>query len=140
MIPLRLVLDTNVIVSAALKPDGSPRAVLTLALTKPAQLYVSQEIFAEYKQVLARPKFRIRRGLRIQFLQLIRNRARFVHLKKLLEIAKDPDDNKFLECADSARADYIVTGNPRHFPRYWKNTKVITPADLLTIAAPHLIP
>jgi uncharacterized protein len=139
MIPLRLVLDTNVIVSAALKPDGSPRAVLTLALTRPAQLYMSPEIFTEYKQVLARPKLKIRRGLRAQFLQLIRNRARFVYPKQLLDVAKDPDGNKFLECTDAARADYLVTGNPRHFPKYWKNTKVIIPADLLSIVAPHLI-
>lgn len=138
MISLRLVLDTNVIVSAALKPDGLPRAVLTLALTHPARLYLSPQMFAEYKQVLARPKLKIRRGLRIQLLQLIRNHARFVQPKQSLEIANDTDDNKFLECADVARADYLVTGNLRHFPRYWKNTKVISPADLLTIAAPHL--
>ena len=42
MIPLRLVLDTNIIVSAALKPDGLQRTVLLLALTKPARLYVNE--------------------------------------------------------------------------------------------------
>jgi predicted nucleic acid-binding protein len=56
-----------------------------------------------------------------------------------LEITRDPDDNIFLECADAARADYLVTGNPRHFPKFWKNTKVITSRELLNIVAPHLI-
>ena len=47
MIPLRLVLDTNIVVSAALEPDGLQRTVLLLAITKPARLYVSDEILAE---------------------------------------------------------------------------------------------
>ncbi len=140
MIPLRLVLDTNVIVSAALKPDGLPLTVLMLAMTRPAQLYVSSEIFAEYREVIARPELKIRRGLRRQFLQLIKNHSRLVHPARPLQIAKDPGDDKFLECADAARADYLVTGNLRHFPKFWKKTKVITPGELLSIVAPHLIP
>ncbi len=39
MIPLRLVIDTNILVSAALKPDGLQRTVLVLAITKPARLF-----------------------------------------------------------------------------------------------------
>jgi predicted nucleic acid-binding protein len=54
-------------------------------------------------------------------------------------VTKDPDDNKFLECADAGRADYLVTGNQRHFPRFWKNTKVITSREFIGIVAPHLI-
>lgn len=61
MIPLRLVLDTNIIVSAALKPDGLQRTVLLPALTKPARLYVTGVILAEYAEVLARPELKIRR-------------------------------------------------------------------------------
>jgi predicted nucleic acid-binding protein len=55
-------------------------------------------------------------------------------------VTNDPDDNKFLECADAARADYPVTVNLRHFPRFWKGTKVITWRDFISIVAPHLIP
>jgi predicted nucleic acid-binding protein len=54
-------------------------------------------------------------------------------------VAKDPDDDKFLECAGAARADYLVTGNQRHFPKFWKKTKVITPREFIGIVAPHLI-
>jgi putative PIN family toxin of toxin-antitoxin system len=140
MIPLRLVIDTNIVVSAALKPDGLQRTVLVLAITKPARLYVSKAIFAEYREVLARPELRIRRGLRQQLLQLIRNRAQMVDPARALQIAKDPDDNKFLECAEAARADYLITGNLRHFPKFWKQTKVITTREFISIAAPHFIP
>ena len=139
MIPLRLVLDTNIIVSAALKPDGLQRTVLLLALTKPARLYVNEAIIAEYASVLARPELKIRKGLRQQLLQLIRSRCYRVAPTKRLQVTPDPDDNIFLECVDAARADYLVTGNQRHFPRFWKKTKVITSREFISIVAPYLI-
>jgi uncharacterized protein len=139
MIPLRLVLDTNIVVSAALKPDGLQRTILLLALMPPARLYVTDAILAEYQSVLARPELRIRKGLRRQLLQLVRNRSHSVTVSRRLQATKDPDDNKLLECADAARADYLVTGNQRHFPKFWKRTKVITSREFISIVAPHLI-
>jgi putative PIN family toxin of toxin-antitoxin system len=138
MIPLRLVVDTNIVVSAALKPDGLQRTVVILAITKPARLYVSDAIMAEYREVLARPELKIRKGLQHQLLQLIKSRARRVSPPRRLQVTQDPDDNRFLECADAARADYLVTGNQRHFPRFWKKTKVITSREFISIVAPHL--
>jgi uncharacterized protein len=139
MIPLRLVLDTNIVVSAALKPDGLQRTVLVLAITPPARLYVSEAIFAEYRAVLARPELRIRKGLQRQLLQLVKNRSHFVAVSRPLQATKDPGDDKFLECADAARADYLITGNQRHFPKFWKRTKVVTSREFISIVAPHLI-
>ena len=139
MIPLRLVIDTNIVVSAALKPDGLQRTVLLLAMTRPARLYVSEPILAEYRDVLARPELKIRKGLRQQLLQLIKSHSQIVKPARQLQVARDPDDNIFLECADAARADYLVTGNPRHFPKFWKKTKVIGSREFLSIVAPHLI-
>ena len=69
MVPLRLVIDTNILVSAALRPDGLQRAVFVVAITKPARLYVSAAILAEYREVLSRREFRIRKGLRQQLIQ-----------------------------------------------------------------------
>jgi putative PIN family toxin of toxin-antitoxin system len=139
MLPLRLVIDTNVIVSASLKPEGLQRTTLLLAITKPARLYVSRPILDEYADVLSRPEFKIRKGLRQQLLQLIRNRSNLVVPSRRLEVAGDPDDNRFLECADTARADYLITGNLKHFPRFWKKTKIITPREFIGLVAPHLI-
>jgi uncharacterized protein len=140
MIPLRLVLDTNVVVSAALKPDGLSRTVLLLAISRPAKLYVSEPIIGEYARVLARPQLRIRKGLRRQLLDLIAKHARTVRPSRPLQAAADPDDNKFLECADACRADYLITGNQRHFPAFWKQTKIVTPRQFIDIVAPHLFP
>ena len=139
MIPLRLVLDTNVVVSAALIPEGLQRTVLLLAITKPARLYVSDAIVSEYSTVLARPELKIRRGLQQQFLQLIKSYSRVVVPSRLPAVTTDPADNIFVECADAARADYLVTGNERHFPKFWKSTKIINSREFLNIISPHLI-
>lgn len=139
MIPLRLVLDTNVVVSAVLKPDGLQRTVLLLAMSKPARWYVSRAILLEYQAVLSRPELGIRRGLRNQFLQLISRKVHTVAPARPLNITPDPGDNKFLECADAARADFLITGNLRHFPAYWKRTKVVSSRDFMLVVAPHLL-
>jgi uncharacterized protein len=138
MIPLRLVIDTNVLVSAVLKPDGLQRTVFLLATAKPARWYVSGPIMEEYAAVLARPELKIRKSLRLQFIQLIKNHTHSVTPSRLPQLTTDPDDNIFLECADAARADYLVTGNQRHFPRFWKKTKIIDSREFLDIVAPHL--
>lgn len=139
MIPLRLVIDTNVVVSAALKPEGLQRTVLLLAMTKPVRWYVSDPILSEYTTVLARPELKIRKTLRQQLLQLIKNHAHVVTPSRLVQVTSDPADNIFVECADRARADYLITGNQRHFPKFWKNTKIITSREFLSVIAPHLI-
>jgi len=139
MIPLRLVLDTNIVVSAALNPEGPQRTILLLALKKPARLYLSPAILEEYRSVLSRPKLHIGRGLRRRFLQLIENGARLVEPPRRLSVARDTADNIFIECADASGADYLITGNVRDFPRYWKRTKVITSHEFLGLIAPHLL-
>jgi len=139
MLPLRIVLDTNVVVSAALKPEGLQRTVFLLAITKPARMYVSAAILSEYTQVLARPELAIRRGLRPQLLHLLRSRAFVVKPSRRIVVTPDSDDNRFLECADAARADYLITGNQRHFPMFWKCTKVISSREFVTLVAPHLL-
>ncbi|MFP5228860.1 MAG: putative toxin-antitoxin system toxin component, PIN family [Acidobacteriota bacterium] len=139
MLALRLVIDTNVLVSAALKSQSLQRTALTLAITRPASLYVSKPILDEYAEVLSRPELNIRKGLRAQFLQLIRSRAHVVTPSRRIEITNDPDDNIFIECAERARADFLITGNRKHFPAYWKSTKTVSPRDFVSLAAPHLL-
>jgi putative PIN family toxin of toxin-antitoxin system len=138
MLPLRLVIDTNVMVSAAPNPDGLERTTILLAITKPARLSVSPPILEEYAGVLAGPHLKIRKGVRQQLLQLIKDSSHIVVPSHRLEVANDPDDNIFLECADKAGADYLITGNQKHFPQFWKKTKIITSREFISLAAPHL--
>jgi putative PIN family toxin of toxin-antitoxin system len=139
MLALRLVIDTNVLVSAALKPEDLQRTTFLLAITKPARLYVTAPVLMEYADVLSRPELGIRKVLRLQLLQLIKNRSHIVEPSRHLEVTSDPEDNVFVECADAARADYLITGNQKHFPAFWKSTKIITSREFISLAAPHLI-
>jgi uncharacterized protein len=93
---------------------------------------------AEYASVLARPELKIRRGLQRRLLQLIKNHSRIVVPSRLARVAVDLDDNMFVECADAGRADYLMTVNQRHFPKFWKCTKIISPGEFLNLIAPHL--
>jgi predicted nucleic acid-binding protein len=68
-----------------------------------------------------------------------KNHGHTVVPTRRLEVTTDPADNIFLECADAARADYLVTGNQKHLPRFWKKTKVVTAREFVSLAAPHLV-
>jgi uncharacterized protein len=135
---LKVVLDTNVVVSAHLRSDGFERFVLDLALASKLQLFISAEILDEYEGVLMRPKFGIEPKLVQDSLQLIKSKAKKVRPKRSITESPDPDDNKFLECADSAGADYLVTGNKRHFPSSLGNTQVVNARELIEIITPDL--
>lgn len=134
----KIVLDTNVVVSAHLKPEGYERFVLDLALASKLHLYISADTLIEYKEVLERPKFAIDPQLLAVSLSLIESKAKKVRPTQRISVSPDPGDNKFLECADAAKADYLVTGNKRHFPEAWKTTKVVNARELLEIITPDL--
>src|SRR5262249_46566037 len=126
-----VVLDTNVIVSAHLKEDGLERFVLDLALAHKLQLFLSDEILEEYEGVLARPAFRLSAAKVGASLRLIEKAANAVRPEKKTKAAKDPDDNKFLDCAAEAPDNYLVTGNKKHFPKQWQQTRIVNARELL---------
>jgi putative PIN family toxin of toxin-antitoxin system len=132
------LLDTNVVVSAHLKTQGFERYALDLVLAGKLQLAASEAILAEYSSVLARPQFAITRKRLARPMDLIRNSAHIVRLARGLMVAHDPSDNPFLECAEVARADYLVTGHKRHFPKAWRQTLVVSARELIEWIAPDL--
>jgi uncharacterized protein len=124
---IRVVIDTNVVVSAALKPEGVEAAIVAAALGGLLQWSVSNAILAEYEGVLRRPKFSFSRRSIDNRLIEIKRAAKLVNpLQVIRELTDDPD-NRFLECAESAQADFLITGNKRHFPDEWKATIILTP-------------
>jgi uncharacterized protein len=136
---LKLVLDTNLIDSAHLNPDGLERTVLTLVLASQVAFFMTPEIFEEYQEVLAREKFDIDPALLTASLRLIKQKAGMVRSRGAVTASPDPDDNKFLECAEAAGADYLVKGNKKHFPVSWKKTKVVNARKFIEIIAPELL-
>ena len=110
---MRVVLDTNVIVSALNFP-GNERMVLELALRGRFELFLSLFILGEVAGVLTR-KFGWGEERTAQVLQAIENAATVIDPPRLPEmIAGGHADNRVLECAATANADYLVTGDRRH--------------------------
>jgi uncharacterized protein len=134
----RVVLDTNVVVSAHLRAEGLERFVLDLALAGKLGWFVSAEILDEYAGVLARKKFGIAEEKLAASLQLIAQVARKIRPQSRVSAARDLDDNKFLECAAAAKADYLVTGNKRHFPPVWEKTLVVNSREFLQRVLPDM--
>src|SRR5260370_4617266 len=129
---IRVVLDTNIIVSAYLNQNGPPFRVLKLALAGLVRLCASGPILAEYQELLERKRLPMDARRASLFLKKIRDASLLVKPVPGLSIKlPDPDDRIFLECAEAAKADYLVTGNTKHFPKEWKYTKRITPAAFL---------
>ena len=133
---IRVVLDTNILISALLQPQGLPARVFLTALagTK-AQLCVSGKIYAEYEEVIRRPKFNRREMLIEQALRAIRQNGFWIKPSEKVRACPDPDDDIFLECSQAARAHYLVTGNLKHFPANWANTQIVTARQFLNIVA-----
>src|ERR1700730_18352348 len=133
---IRVVLDTNILVSALLQPQGLPaQTFLTTVGGTAAQLCVSGDIYAEYEEVLRRPRFNRPEAVIEHTLRAIRQNGFWVKPSKKLYACSDPDDDIFLECAQAARAHYLVTGNLKHFPAKWANTQIVTARQFLNIVA-----
>jgi putative PIN family toxin of toxin-antitoxin system len=135
---IRVVLDTNVVVSAHLNPEGYERSVLDLALSGKLRMFVSEAILKEYESVLRRPKFRLKPPDVSRSLRLLRAAARIVAPYGQINVARDPSDNRFLECAEAAKADYLVTGNKRHFPKQWRQTLIVNARELVEWTIPEM--
>jgi uncharacterized protein len=128
---IRVVIDTNIVISALLRAGSLPEAVINLAFSGDVQWVASEAILAEYAEVLQRPRFAIGSARTADVMSRIRKSVLLVAPTIRIEATKDPDDNMFLECAQAGDADYIVTGNIRHFPRIWQKTRVVTPREFI---------
>jgi putative PIN family toxin of toxin-antitoxin system len=128
---IRVVLDTNVIVSALLVPTGLEASVLLLGLQKHVELCVSTPILLEYEEVLQRPRLKLQRKEVAEVLANIQANGFLVHPTKTVRLSTHEPDNRIYECAGEANADYIVTGNKKHFPDDYKNAKVVNARELL---------
>jgi uncharacterized protein len=128
---IRVVIDTNVVVSALLQSRGLPEAVVSLALSGDVQWFASEPILQEYSTVLGRRKLAIHPARVVEAMSRIRAAVSIVEPTVKITAAGDPDDNIFLECSQAAEADYIVTGNIRHFPEVWGKTRIVSPRQFI---------
>jgi uncharacterized protein len=127
----RVVLDTNILVSALLSARGNESLVLRLALSGGFEIGVSPAILNEYRSVLERPRFKLPASAINDLLSHLEKQAKLVHPTHTVEASPDESDNRFLECAETAHAEYLITGNKRHFPKDWKDTKIVNAREFL---------
>jgi len=130
---LKIVLDTNILVSAFLKPQSNPATILRLILQGNLSIVVNESILAEYYEVLARPKFDLNFNKVNIIFEFIRTRG--IKAPTLAESFSLPDssDVPFLEAALATQADALITGNKKHFPtKSCKGQKVVSPREFIS--------
>ena len=116
---MKVVIDTNIVVSAALK-DREPEAVIRFIVSHPQYEWIaSRDILAEYIEVLQRPKFRLPATLLQEWSDLFETFVILVDVTVAVDFPRDQKDAKFLACAITAEADYMLTGD-RDFTEAYK--------------------
>lgn len=132
---MRVVLDTNVLLSALAFPGGKPDHVLQRVRRGEVELFLSAFILAELERIL-RDKFRFTKRQTDERVAAIRRMATLVDPAERITLvtAKD-DDNRILECAVAAHADYLVTGDKEHLLplRSIGTSQIVTPAAFLEL-------
>lgn len=108
---MKVLIDTNVLVSAALK-DKDPEAVILFVAEQPDfEWIVSTEILAEYRTVLSRAKFNLPEAVRQRWLAVLEILTTTVEVNTALEFPRDQKDAKFLACALTVQAEFFITGD-----------------------------
>ena len=130
---LKVVYDTNVVVSGLISDRGIPALLLDLVFNERVSLILSPQVFDEYDRVLGRPKFRISEAQKASVLKKLRSLAHWVEPRQRITLSRDPDDDRFLECAAAGEADFLVTGNLRHFPKAFRRTRIVGPRQFFEI-------
>ena len=129
---MRVVLDTNVLISSFLTSAGNPSRILRLILQGDLEIAINEQILAEYTEVASRPIFRLDREKVRIVLDYLRSAA--IHAPSLPVVPSLPDhgDEPFLEAVLSTKSDFLITGNKKRYPaRLFKNVTVVTPAEFL---------
>ena len=128
---MSVVLDTNILISALISPFGAQARVLNLVLAGEIGAVVDDRILAEYREVLARPKFEFDAGSVDDVLTYIEKHGVNVSAEPLAVDLPDRDDAAFLEVANAVHA-VLITGNLRHYPADQRCGVVVrSPAEVL---------
>ncbi len=113
---MKVVIDTNVLVSGLLNPQGAPGRIVELLLGKKIECIVDDRILSEYRSVLNYSKFPFSEQEINTLMEFITNFG--IHITSKISVRlPDPSDEPFAEVAKTANADALITGNTRHFPK-----------------------
>jgi putative PIN family toxin of toxin-antitoxin system len=129
---VRIVLDTNVLVSGLWSPFGPPGEIVRRVAAGTQPLCLDERVLREYREVLARPAFGFDPSRVQSLLHQAEAAGEFVLASPLRDRLPDTDDEAFLEVAIAAGTDFLVTGNLRHFPiRLRHGVAVVSPREFI---------
>jgi len=129
---MKIVLDTNVLVSGLLTPFGPSGEIVRMVFSGALTVYIDARILAEYKDVLHRPKFKFKKDHILLLLDFLKQYGQFTSSSPLNSSLPDPDDEPFLEVAIAGMVKSLVTGNRKHYPSsVFKGVNIFSPSEFL---------
>jgi putative PIN family toxin of toxin-antitoxin system len=134
---LRIVLDTNVLISALIKP-GKPRSLLSEIVRGKYRLILSRQILGEFARVVANPKISryVDEEDIMSYLKVIGSVATIVKIRSRFRVIKeDPNDDVILRTAHDGKAHYIVTGDDHLLSlKKYGRVKILAVGEALELA------
>ena len=129
---MKIVLDTNVLVSGLLTPFSASGEIVRMVFSGELTVYIDARILAEYKDVLNRPKFKFNKDHIGILLDFVKQYGQFTSSSPLKDRLPDPDDEPFLEVALAGKVNSLVTGNRNHCPSSgFKGINIFSPPEFL---------
>jgi putative PIN family toxin of toxin-antitoxin system len=135
--PIRIAIDTNIMVAAMMKPTGASRKILDMWIDGRLSLLVTRQIRREYLNILSQ------RWVKSDWVSEVNGRIddhaeTVVAEERIRVIKEDPSDNMFLECAVAGKADYIITSD-RHLLalKRFRETEIVTPTRFFKLVQPN---
>jgi len=133
---LRVVIDTNLIISAILNGKGAPAKLIDWMTREDDyfRLLISQPIWDEYTTVANWLIPDSKQLEKKRVMKTLRDQSDWIEPDFQLSVCSDISDNRFLECAVAGNADYFVTKNIRHFPqKKYENIIILKISQFLTV-------
>jgi putative PIN family toxin of toxin-antitoxin system len=129
---MKIVLDTNVFISSFFW-GGNPRKIMERVIDGKDKLFICREIIQEITSVISRPKFNANNDYITRFIHSIEELANYITLTGIVQnVCRDSEDDKILECAFLADADYIITGDSDLLIlEEFRGIKIVTAQDYL---------
>ena len=107
---MNIVVDTNIIISGIFF-GGNPKRIINAILNSKVNAYISKEILNEYFEIINEMMFSKGESIDLSFISLLIDRFNIIETTSKIDISRDPDDNKFIECAVDSNSIYIVSGD-----------------------------